>query len=152
MGFDLFRIALLLLVVGGLNWGSVGLLGKDLVVMLLGRGAASKAVYVLVGLAALFVGLRMFGFAEGFEDNNNKVIIYADCNYKGASMVLEPKTWYAKDNLGPLYNAISSIKVPNGREVTINTTLRSDSGKIKIKKSNPCFSNMNDRAKSVFVV
>ncbi len=64
------RLSVILLVVGGLNWGSVGLTGKDLVVGLLGRGTATKAVYVLVGLAAVYVGLRAFGFLEGFENNN----------------------------------------------------------------------------------
>lgn len=62
------RLALILLVIGGLNWGSVGLLGKDLVAAAVGRGTAAKAIYVAVGLAALFVGLRLFGFVEGFED------------------------------------------------------------------------------------
>jgi uncharacterized membrane protein YuzA (DUF378 family) len=71
MGFDLMRLSVILLVVGGLNWGSVGLMGKDLVAGLLGRGAAAKAVYVAVGLAAVFVGLRLFGFVEGFENNAN---------------------------------------------------------------------------------
>jgi uncharacterized membrane protein YuzA (DUF378 family) len=67
MGFDLMRLSVILLVVGGLNWGSIGLTGKDLVAGLLGRGTATKAIYVAVGLAALFVGLRLFGFVEGFE-------------------------------------------------------------------------------------
>lgn len=71
MGFDLMRLSVILLVVGGLNWGSVGLMGKDLVAGLLGRGTAAKAVYVAVGLAAVFVGLRLFGFVEGFENNAN---------------------------------------------------------------------------------
>jgi uncharacterized membrane protein YuzA (DUF378 family) len=70
MGLDLMRLSVILLVVGGLNWGSVGLMGKDLVAGLLGRGAATKAVYVAVGLAAVFVGLRLFGFVEGFSDEN----------------------------------------------------------------------------------
>ena len=69
MGFDLLKLSLILLVIGGLNWGSVGLLGKDLVVTLLGRGTATKAVYVLVGLAAVIVGARVFGLTEGFENH-----------------------------------------------------------------------------------
>ena len=69
MGFDLLKLSLILLVIGGLNWGAVGLLGKDLVVTLLGRGTATKAVYVLVGLAAVIVGARIFGLTEGFENN-----------------------------------------------------------------------------------
>jgi uncharacterized protein len=73
MRLDLFRIALILLVIGGLNWGSIGLLGKDLVVALLGKGNATKAVYMLVGLAAVFIGLKMFGFMEGFENMDNNM-------------------------------------------------------------------------------
>jgi uncharacterized membrane protein YuzA (DUF378 family) len=71
MGFDLMRLSVILLVVGGLNWGSIGLTGKDLVAGLLGRGTATKAIYVAVGLAALFVGLRLFGFVEGFNEGTN---------------------------------------------------------------------------------
>lgn len=42
-----------LVIVGGLNWGLVGLFGFDLVATLFGdMSVASRAVYVLVGLAA----------------------------------------------------------------------------------------------------
>jgi len=48
-------ITLILLVVGGLNWGLVGLLEWDLVAALFGPGSlVSRAVYVLVGLSALW--------------------------------------------------------------------------------------------------
>ena len=48
-------IAMVLLIVGGLNWGLVGLADFDLVAALFGEGSAlSRIVYVLVGLAALF--------------------------------------------------------------------------------------------------
>lgn len=48
-------IALVLLVVGGLNWGLVGLLQFDLVAALFGpMSLLSRVVYVLVGLAALW--------------------------------------------------------------------------------------------------
>ncbi len=73
------RLSLILLVIGGLNWGSVGLLGKDLVAAAVGRGTAGKAIYVAVGLAAVFVGLRLFGFVEGFEANP-EAIAEVDCN------------------------------------------------------------------------
>lgn len=43
-----------LLIAGGLNWGLAGLFGIDLVARLLGEGsAAARAVYGLIGLAAL---------------------------------------------------------------------------------------------------
>jgi len=49
-------IAIVLLVVGGLNWGLVGLFNFDLVAMLLGSMTIlSKIVYVLVGLSAVYV-------------------------------------------------------------------------------------------------
>jgi hypothetical protein len=47
-------LALILVIIGGLNWGLVGALETDLVAMLLGTGAAAKAVYILVGLAAVY--------------------------------------------------------------------------------------------------
>jgi len=51
-----YAIALVLLVVGGLNWGLVGLLDFDLVAAVFGAGSiATLVVYVLVGLSALFV-------------------------------------------------------------------------------------------------
>lgn len=48
------KIALALLIIGGLNWGLVGLFGFDLVAFLLGKMTLlSRIVYVLVGIAAL---------------------------------------------------------------------------------------------------
>lgn len=48
-------VAFLLLVVGGLNWLLVGAFEFDLVAMLLGdMSMLSRAVYVLVGLAAIY--------------------------------------------------------------------------------------------------
>ena len=47
-------IALILLTVGGLNWGLVGLLNFDLVAAIFGEmSVLSRAVYALVGLSAL---------------------------------------------------------------------------------------------------
>ena len=50
------RIALILAIIGGLNWGSVGLFRFDLVAWLFGgqTGAVSRVIYTLVGLAALW--------------------------------------------------------------------------------------------------
>ena len=48
-------IALTLLIVGGINWGLVGLFNFDLVAEIFGPGSAvSRVVYVLVGLSALY--------------------------------------------------------------------------------------------------
>jgi uncharacterized membrane protein YuzA (DUF378 family) len=48
-------IAMLLLIVGGVNWGLVGLFDFDLVAFLFGAMTGiSRVVYVLVGLSALY--------------------------------------------------------------------------------------------------
>jgi len=48
-------IAAILLIVGGLNWGLVGLANFDLVATLFGEGSTlSRIVYALVGLSALY--------------------------------------------------------------------------------------------------
>ncbi len=50
------KIALALAIVGGLNWGAVGLFQFDLVAFLLGGpdSVLSRAVYTVVGLAAIW--------------------------------------------------------------------------------------------------
>ena len=48
-------LALVLIVVGGLNWGLVGAFDFNLVDTLFGEGSAlSRIVYVLVGLSAVY--------------------------------------------------------------------------------------------------
>ena len=54
-------VTLLLLIVGGLNWGLVGLFDFDLVAALLGEmSALSRIVYVLVGVSALYQLIPLF--------------------------------------------------------------------------------------------
>lgn len=49
-------LALVLLVVGGLNWGLVGLFQFDLVATIFGAASLlSNIVYILVGLSAVYV-------------------------------------------------------------------------------------------------
>ena len=48
-------IPMLLLIIGGINWGLVGLMNIDLVAAVFGDGTtAARVVYALVGLAALY--------------------------------------------------------------------------------------------------
>ncbi|MBQ7737610.1 MAG: DUF378 domain-containing protein [Oscillospiraceae bacterium] len=56
------RIALTLAIIGGLNWGSIGLFRFDLVAYLFGgqTSAVSRAVYTLVGLAAVWCVSLLF--------------------------------------------------------------------------------------------
>lgn len=49
-------IALLLVIIGGLNWGLVGLFNLDLVAAIFGAGSIiSRIIYILVGLAAVYM-------------------------------------------------------------------------------------------------
>ena len=56
------RIALILLIVGGLNWGSVGLFQFDLVAFACGGSGSmiSRVVYALIGLCAVWYVSLLF--------------------------------------------------------------------------------------------
>lgn len=50
------KIALTILIIGGLNWGSIGLFQFDLVAWLFGgqAGIISRIVYILVAISAIW--------------------------------------------------------------------------------------------------
>lgn len=51
-------LALVLVIVGGLNWGLVGIFDFDLVATIFGdMTVISRVVYVLVGLAAIYLAV-----------------------------------------------------------------------------------------------
>ena len=56
------RIALVLVIIGALNWGAVGLFGFDLVAFLCGGQMAvlSRVVYTVVGVAGLWCVSLLF--------------------------------------------------------------------------------------------
>lgn len=57
----LSKIALLLTVIGGLNWGLVGLADFNLVNVILGFAPIlERIVYILVGLSAIYVAYDSF--------------------------------------------------------------------------------------------
>ena len=54
-------VTLVLVIVGGINWGLVGLFDWNLVAALLGDGSAlSRIVYALVGVSALYQLIPLF--------------------------------------------------------------------------------------------
>ena len=56
------KLTLVLLIVGGLNWGLVGLLGFDLVAAIFCEmSLLSRVIYSLVGLSALWQLIPLFG-------------------------------------------------------------------------------------------
>lgn len=50
------KIALVLAIIGGLNWGSIGIFGFDVVAFAFGGSgsAISRVIYTLVGLSAVW--------------------------------------------------------------------------------------------------
>lgn len=65
------KIALVLAIIGGLNWGSIGIFGFDLVAFAFGGSgsAVSRVIYTLVGLAALWCISLLFRNTETAEEN-----------------------------------------------------------------------------------
>ncbi|MCI5754348.1 MAG: DUF378 domain-containing protein [Clostridiales bacterium] len=63
------RIALILAVIGGLNWGSIGLFRFDVVAFLCGGQTAtlSRVIYTLVGIAAVWCISLIFRDTERAE-------------------------------------------------------------------------------------
>ena len=64
------KIALVLVIIGALNWGLIGIFSFDLVAFLFGGQAAivSRIVYTLVGLAGIWAISLLFKETEGIEE------------------------------------------------------------------------------------
>lgn len=60
------KIALILLIIGGLNWGSIGIFQFDIVGWIFGgqASAGSRIVYTLVALAAIWCISLLFRDSE----------------------------------------------------------------------------------------
>ena len=66
------RIALLLTIIGGINWGLIGIFQFDLVAFIFGGQAAvvSRIIYVLVGISAIWCISLFFREQELIEANS----------------------------------------------------------------------------------
>lgn len=64
------KIALIISIIGGLNWGLVGIFQFDLVAFICGgqTGIISRIIYILVGLAAIWCISLLFRDNEIVED------------------------------------------------------------------------------------
>ena len=64
------RIALILAIIGGLNWGSIGIFGFDFVAFAFGGQASafSRVIYTLVGLAALWCISLLFRRGDAVDE------------------------------------------------------------------------------------
>lgn len=68
------RIALILSIIGGLNWGLVGIFQFDLVAWLGGgqSGILSRIIYIIVGLAAIWCVSLLFRENDMLDDHTVK--------------------------------------------------------------------------------
>ena len=66
------RIALILAIIGGLNWGSIGLFRFDIVAWLYGGQDAliSRIIYTLVAIAAIWCISLLFRERDEVGENN----------------------------------------------------------------------------------
>ena len=71
MFYMLDRIALILLIIGGINWGLVGIFQFDLVAWAFGgtAGIISRIIYVLVALSAIWCVSLFFKQGSLIEEN-----------------------------------------------------------------------------------
>lgn len=53
-------IALILVIIGGINWGLIGIFQFDLVARIFGATVLTKIVYILVGISAVYLALTNF--------------------------------------------------------------------------------------------
>lgn len=59
-------VALVLLIIGGLNWGLVGLFAFDLVAAIFGTlSVLSRIIYILVGISAVWIAIEAFRWRSG---------------------------------------------------------------------------------------
>ena len=67
------RIALILTIIGGINWGSVGLFKFDIVAWIFGgaESIGARVIYVLVALCALWCISLLFRERVTTEERHN---------------------------------------------------------------------------------
>ena len=67
------RIALVLAIIGGLNWGSVGLFDFDIVAWIFGSSTAigARIIYVVIALCALWCISLLFRESVSLEEYQN---------------------------------------------------------------------------------
>ncbi len=68
------RIALTLLIIGGINWGSIGIFQFDLVAWIFGGQSSilSRIIYTIVGLCAVWCISLLF--RDSTEDSDVRVM------------------------------------------------------------------------------
>lgn len=71
------KLSLILLIIGGLNWGSVGIFQFDIVAWICGgqTGIISRIIYTLVALSAIWCISLLFRDDSLIHDDDRKRIL-----------------------------------------------------------------------------
>ncbi len=55
----MYKVAMIILLIGGINWGLVGIFNFDLFAAISGdMSALSRLIYVIVGVSAIYLGIQ----------------------------------------------------------------------------------------------
>ncbi len=57
-------VARILVLIGGLNWGFVGLFGIDVVASILGTGLLARLIYIIIGVAAGYLCYLLYQYKK----------------------------------------------------------------------------------------
>jgi uncharacterized membrane protein YuzA (DUF378 family) len=108
----IYKIAMIVLIIGALNWLFVGLAKFNLVKALFGEGAVARSVYILVGLAAMYVMFNRDFYLPFLGESVLPCAAFKDRIPPGASrtltLSLQPGTkvlyWAAEPEMDELKN------------------------------------------------
>jgi uncharacterized membrane protein YuzA (DUF378 family) len=140
----LYKIAVIVIVIGALNWLFVGLAKFNLVKALLGEGAAARSVYVLVGLAALYVMFNRDFYLPFLGESVMPCAAFKDRIPPGASrtltLSLQPGTkvlyWAAEPEMDELKN-VRNWKTAYARFENAGVATAGDDGIAYMKVRDP---------------
>ena len=103
-------LCIVILIIGGLNWASIGFLQYDFIAGFFGTQASifSRLVYICVGLATLYFIFMMFKYK-----GNIKVV---DRKGRGKNAQNQPNQVYVQPNQMPMQNPTYIQQVPLTQE------------------------------------
>lgn len=67
------KIAFILLIIGGIDWGILGLTNFNLIGFIFGSGAVARIVYILVGASAILMLTFIIRSSKGFMHKEKRL-------------------------------------------------------------------------------
>jgi uncharacterized membrane protein YuzA (DUF378 family) len=60
-------IVIVLMIIGGLNWGILGIFDVNVVASIFGEGIISRIIYILVGISAVYLAILSMSLVKRGE-------------------------------------------------------------------------------------